>query len=101
LRSEKTRKKAVRTTWNQFEIVLAERKGYELLLQKPLNATVDKYKIKANAYFLTFPRKCLISLTRQVGRASVAQTESKKTNCSSVFITFRSTDGTSKNTHSG
>jgi integrase len=49
-------------------------------------------KTTSNRDFMRFLRNALISLTRSCFGFQVVQTISKKTNCSSVFITFRSTD---------
>ena len=49
-------------------------------------------KTSQNMHFMRFLRNALISLTRSCFGFQVVQTISKKTNCSSVFITFRSTE---------
>jgi integrase/recombinase XerD len=49
-------------------------------------------KTTSNPHFMRFLRNALISLTRSCFGFQVVQTISKKTNCSSVFITFRSTE---------
>jgi hypothetical protein len=52
----------------------------------------SKHKTTQKCDFITLLRKSLNLLTRQLGRTQVAQTIPMKTNCSSVFITLRSTE---------